>query len=532
MTDKDPRETEGSGGGDGGGETPPPGQDQEKGYDIREEVNETLDSLFAGLDEDEDVVDAPADDEDVVAVPAADEDVVDVPAADEAVVDVPAADEDVVDAPADEEDVVTIPADDEDVVDVPAADEAVVDVPVADEDIVDVPADDNDVVEGLALDEDLVGALTDDEELVDLLADNKDSVDVLTDEPAAAGITPEIAVDTPFQETDAMYTPPPTEAVTPVPLPATGGKPKKGEGVSPPPENKKPKVAVKAQPPKRNQPAPPPAEPKPRKPLTSRILVWGAVLIIITLTVRYFVTYSSEELATAPVGKPGLLFHKVVPVPSPVASSTPAEESAPAPPAEESAPTPPAEESTPPPAVKELTPPPAVKESAPAPAVKESAPAPPATGTVKAYVPKVYPYAIHIASIKSLEEAKGKLVYYHRGIQAYLVRTDLGKKGVWYRLFFGHFPSATAAAKAIKDNNFTGSLVSRTRYTCLLGSYPALAPAEATTQLLAGKGFLPYTIIIGDTYHVFVGAHPTRPAAEALLMDLSAAGFSSELIER
>ena len=62
MTDKDPRETEGSGGGDGGGETPPPGQDQEKGYDIREEVNETLDSLFAGLDEDEDVADAPADD--------------------------------------------------------------------------------------------------------------------------------------------------------------------------------------------------------------------------------------------------------------------------------------------------------------------------------------------------------------------------------------------------------------------------------------------------------------------------------------
>lgn len=416
MTDRDPKETEGSGGGDDGGETPPPGKDQEKGYDIREDVKQKVDSLFADFDEDEAAVDVPAEDDAVV----------DVPAADEAVVNVPATDEGVVDAPADDEAVFELPA----------------------------------------------------------------------DEPAPASIPPEFAVDTLSQEADANDTPPPTEAVTPVPSPVTGGKPKKGEGVSPSPENKKPKAPVNAQPPTRNQPASPPAETKPRKSLTSRILVWGAVLIIITVTVRYFVTYSAEEFATAPVGKPGLLFHKIVPVPSPVANRTPAEKSALTPPAEESATT------------------------------------QPVTGTVKAYVPKVYPYAIHIASIKSLEAAKEKLVYYHRGIQAYLVRTDLGKKGVWYRLFFGHFPSATAAVKAIKDNNFTGASVSRTRYTCLMGSYPTLAQAEATTQQLAGKGFLPYTIVIGDIYHVFVGAHPTRAAAESLLTDLSAAGFPAELIER
>ena len=123
-------------------------------------------------------------------------------------------------------------------------------------------------------------------------------------------------------------------------------------------------------------------------------------------------------------------------------------------------------------------------------------------------------------------------MYYHRGIQAYLVRTDLGKKGVWYRLFFGHYPSATAAVKDIEKYKFTGALVSRTRYACLQGSYPSLAQAEATIQLLGGKGFLPYTIIIGSTYHVLVGAHPTRSAAEALRADLSAAGLSSKLIKR
>jgi hypothetical protein len=65
-----------------------------------------------------------------------------------------------------------------------------------------------------------------------------------------------------------------------------------------------------------------------------------------------------------------------------------------------------------------------------------------------------------------------------------------------------------------------------------VGSYPAVAPADAITRRLVGNGFLPYTIVIDDTYHVLVGAHPTRPAAESLFMDLAAAGFPSDLIER
>ncbi|MCP3952783.1 MAG: SPOR domain-containing protein, partial [Desulfobacterales bacterium] len=235
-------------------------------------------------------------------------------------------------------------------------------------------------------------------------------------------------------------------------------------------------------------------------PLTSRILVWGAVLIIITVTVRYFVTYDAEQLAQAPVADSGQLFHKIAPV---------------SPPATSPAPVPPAA------APSQAAPPPKIAT----PAAKPIAP------VVSGYPPQMYPYAIHMASLKTPAVARKEIAHYRRGFQAFIVQVDLGEKGIWYRLYFGHFSSATGAKDAISKYHLTGALVSRTRYACLLGSYPSVAQADAAKRQLA-KEFFPYTIAIGNAYHVFVGAHPTLAAARALSKKLSAAGFSSNLIER
>ncbi len=254
------------------------------------------------------------------------------------------------------------------------------------------------------------------------------------------------------------------------------------------------------------QPLPSPAEVKPRKPFTVRILVWGAVLIIIAGTVRYFATYSSEELATGTVGKTGELFYKVTPLP-PLATGIA-----------------PAVQTTPKPA--------AVTKPQAAPLVKVPTPAAKPTAQVKAYVPGEFPYAIHMSSFRSSEAAQEKVALHRRGFQAYLVRVDLGKKGIWYRLFFGHFPNATTAMDAIQKYHLTGALVSRTRYACLMGSYPSVAQADTATQALSGKGFFPYTIARGGDFHLFVGAHPTMGGAEAISKELSDRGFSFKLINR
>jgi hypothetical protein len=308
----------------------------------------------------------------------------------------------------------------------------------------------------------------------------------------AAGNTP---------EPDRISTQISLAAPSPAGRPTPGSKPKKRAQAPPPPEDKSPQPAARAHPPSKVRPA----AQKPRKPLTARIIVWGAVLIMITVTLRYFATYSFEEPTPVPA-ETGLLFYKIAPAPTHLASASPVDESKP--------PTPVADT-----AQKGLQ-------------AKASAPAAQSAARVDTYPPRKYPYAIHMASYRSPDVAQEEVATFRRGFQAYLVRSDLGEKGIWYRLFLGHFPTATAALDAINKYHFKDAIVIHTRYACLVGSYPSAAQAAAVARRLTAKGFLPYTIVIGKTCHLFVGAHPSRTAAEALLIDLSVSRFPSELVKR
>lgn len=246
-------------------------------------------------------------------------------------------------------------------------------------------------------------------------------------------------------------------------------------------------------------------------------------------------TYEAETPAPL-TAETGHLFHKIPPVPSSVARG-----SVPKQPVSATPPRVPAQATAAPAVAKPRPAPAPVKKpmaqkapAAPKPPAPEKAKAPKAKSTVqlKPYAPRRYPYAIHIASFQSLDTATEKLADYRRGFQAYLVRTNLGEKGIWYRLYLGHFPSATAALDAIKKYRLKGALVARNRFACLVGAYTSTAKADQTARQLSNKEFLPYTVTIDKVYYLFVGAHPTEDAARSLLMDLAASGFSGELMER
>jgi septal ring-binding cell division protein DamX len=288
---------------------------------------------------------------------------------------------------------------------------------------------------------------------------------------------------------------------SPAGRPTPGINPKKRAQASPPHEDKSPQPAARTHPPLK----PRPVAQEPRKPLTTRIIVWGAVLIMITVTIRYFATYSFEEPTPVPA-ETGLLFYKIAPAPTPPASASPVDES------------------------KQPTP--AADIAQKGPQAKASAPAAQSAARVDTYPLRKYPYTIHMASYSSPGVAREEVATFRRGFQAYLVHTDLGEKGIWYRLFLGHFPTATAALDAINKYRFKDAIVFHSRYACLVGSYPSTAQAAAVARRLTAKGFLPYTIVIGKTCHLFVGAHPSRTAAEALLEDLSVNHFPSKLVER
>ena len=418
---------------------------------------------------------------------------------------------------------------------------------------------------------DMVGGLERDEESV---------VDWIDDEPTPTEPPPEAAPEEPADVTPETLPPepepePPSEPESeapPAPLTAEDNDISKEEAPPEPLEKQPPPMATEPPKPEIERPAPAastksapaepakpapaarpaeaaaskgiqkhmrpvetPEEPKPRQSMTSRILLYGGVLIIVVVTVMFFLSYEPE--APAPLtAETGLLFHKITPVPTSVTSGPATRHSVPAQPPSASVKPVPARTAPEPqkvsaPAQKPVTPtvpatpkPPAPKKTA---AIKTKP-----VAQAKAYVPRRYPYAIHVASFQSVETAREKLVDYRRGFQAYLVRTDLEEKGIWYRLFLGHIPTATSALDAIKKYNLKGALVARNRFACLLGSYTATDAADQAAQELTAKGFLPYTVAINKVYHLFVGAHPTAEAAGALLMDLAASGFSSELTER
>ena len=313
---------------------------------------------------------------------------------------------------------------------------------------------------------------------------------------------------------------PPAPAATPASPPATaaaGNKPGAAPAVKKPRAGKKPGTPQKPSP----KPAPPvepvskdkpsPGEsPEPevfeaRQPLTGRIIVWGAVLIIITYTAQFLATYEPEEIAPA-TAESGLLFHKITPAPPPPAGS--------------------------PATVKPEPAQPAVNK--PQEPKKQKVVAPPAKAGKKAktYIPRSYPYSIHMASFSSPETARENVANYRRGFQAYLVRIDLGKKGIWYRLYLGHFPNATSAMDAIQKYKLKKAIVSRNLFACLVGSYTSAAQAETVARRLDAKGFDPYTIIIEDTHHLFVGAHLNGAEGRVLSKNLAARGFANNLVER
>ncbi|UCE03436.1 MAG: SPOR domain-containing protein [Candidatus Latescibacterota bacterium] len=58
-------------------------------------------------------------------------------------------------------------------------------------------------------------------------------------------------------------------------------------------------------------------------------------------------------------------------------------------------------------------------------------------------------YSVHVASYRKVEQANQDVANLReRGFEGRAVRTDLGSKGIWYRVFVGSFPSRAEAAEA------------------------------------------------------------------------------------
>ena len=181
---------------------------------------------------------------------------------------------------------------------------------------------------------------------------------------------------------------------------------------------------------------------------------------------------------------------------------------------------------------------PAVEEKTPSPTVTQTAqqsrtPATPAPPPSPAKVKSV-PYSIYLGSFKKEEALQNAVrIFKERGLSPYIVRMDLGEKGVWLRVFSGHFETQEEAEAWIKKNQIPEAETKNTRYAVLVGVYHSKQEAEARVRALENSGCHPYAIGVNQAdLRLYSGAYYRMEDAEKELAWLASKGVKGKIVER
>lgn len=147
--------------------------------------------------------------------------------------------------------------------------------------------------------------------------------------------------------------------------------------------------------------------------------------------------------------------------------------------------------------------------------------------------PVSLPYSILLASFRAHEDAqKSVTAYVEKGLSPYRVKINLGDKGIWHRVFAGHFKDVTEAERTIKDLKLIGAIVKKTKYAALIGTYSSEETLNAKNLLLLKYGYSPYITKGNGKSYLYVGAFYTRIGAENQCSELISNGIQCQVVER
>ena len=145
-----------------------------------------------------------------------------------------------------------------------------------------------------------------------------------------------------------------------------------------------------------------------------------------------------------------------------------------------------------------------------------------------------YPYAISLGSFRTLDNARKAIsIFQEKGLVPYWVKVDLGTKGLWFRVFAGHFRTRDETDTFIRNNKIVGGKSRHTKYANLIGTYSSEAELEKMRLRLLKLGYYPY--VIGGTDAVsflFAGAFYQWRRAEKQRAELASKGIQSQVVER
>ena len=181
----------------------------------------------------------------------------------------------------------------------------------------------------------------------------------------------------------------------------------------------------------------------------------------------------------------------------------------------------------------------------PMPSTPEPAPekTPPETASLKElardsqppkWVEGVYPFSIYLGSFRTPERLQKAVTDYgSMGLSPYWVQVDLGKKGIWFRLFTGSFRTRGEADAFIRENQIAGAFSRHTKYAVLMGTYRSEKELNTERMELRAMGFSSYEVKgANGVFGLFTGAFYQMARAQKHKADLASKGILGEVVER
>jgi cell division septation protein DedD len=145
-----------------------------------------------------------------------------------------------------------------------------------------------------------------------------------------------------------------------------------------------------------------------------------------------------------------------------------------------------------------------------------------------------YPFSLLLSSCREKENSVATIHYYRKeGVTPYIVQTDLGGKGKWWRTLSGSYKTLETALQAKKSLRLPDAIVVKTPYANLVGEFPSEREASEQSVRLNQSGLFPYMVHEpGQPVQLLVGAFRDRQAAEQYQRELDAKGIASHVILR
>ena len=145
-----------------------------------------------------------------------------------------------------------------------------------------------------------------------------------------------------------------------------------------------------------------------------------------------------------------------------------------------------------------------------------------------------YPYSIYLGSFRKEDVLQKALENYRaKGLSPYPVRVDLGTKGVWFRVFAGHFETRGKAEAFIDRHEVQDGEARNTKFAVLIGIHASRPEAEAKVRDLGGRGCHPYIIEESPSrLRIYTGAFYRDEDAKTELAWLASKGVQGRIVAR